>query len=523
MKSRLSAAILLWLLCALAPLAAGLAAWLGAAQASALSLSLVILPAAVLACALAAVLHRRLLAPLSAMAEGLARTSAGDYAADPAAAASGALGQAADLAAALTAALARLKTELGFARGILHGMATPFVVVDSDEVLRFTNANLLHLLQHEGRPEDFYGQNVAHFFYGDATRKTVLSTAMQERREITREVELTGRKGARRNIRIDASPVYDLSGALMGSLCVYADLSELRGSEARLLSQNQKIAAAAAQADAISRQMAEAAGRFAELVVESSRGAARQSARTAETATAMEEMNASVLEVAGNASSAAEHADQAGDKAREGQATVERAVAGIGEVARLTGELKKNLGSLGERAQAIGQIMNVIGDIADQTNLLALNAAIEAARAGDAGRGFAVVADEVRKLAEKTMTATKEVGEAVGAIQGVMRLSLTSMDEAAGAVDRSTSLASASGQVLSEIVAMVAATTDQVRAIAAAAEEQSATSEEIGRAVEDIRGIAEATSRDMGQAEGSVSQLTELAGELEGMIRAIRA
>ena len=64
-------------------------------------------------------------------------------------------------------------------------------------------------------------------------------------------------------------------------------------------------------------------------------------------------------------------------------------------------------------AEGIGRIMNVISDIADQTNLLALNAAIEAARAGDAGRGFAVVADEVRKLAEKTMTATKEVGDAI--------------------------------------------------------------------------------------------------------------
>lgn len=72
---------------------------------------------------------------------------------------------------------------------------------------------------------------------------------------------------------------------------------------------------------------------------------------------------------------------------------------------------------LGGQAENIGKVLGVINDIADQTNLLALNAAIEAARAGDAGRGFAVVADEVRKLAEKTMLATKEVGNAILAIQ----------------------------------------------------------------------------------------------------------
>ena len=121
----------------------------------------------------------------------------------------------------------------------------------------------------------------------------------------------------------------------------------------------------------------------------------------AETATAMEEMNATVLEVAKNASQAAGTSDGARQKAQEGSGIVGRVVTDIAQVQKQSQALKQDMEGLGKQAEGIGHIMNVISDIADQTNLLALNAAIEAARAGDAGRGFAVVADEVRKLAKR--------------------------------------------------------------------------------------------------------------------------
>ncbi|HWR04594.1 MAG TPA: methyl-accepting chemotaxis protein, partial [Humidesulfovibrio sp.] len=167
-------------------------------------------------------------------------------------------------------------------------------------------------------------------------------------------------------------------------------------------------------------------------IEQSRRGADHQSQRVAETATAMEEMNATVLEVAQNAGRAADTSENARKNAAQGAHVVEQAVTGIGEVQKSSEELKDDMAALGRQADGIGTVLSVISDIADQTNLLALNAAIEAARAGDAGRGFAVVADEVRKLAEKTMTATKEVGDAIRGIQDGTRKNLEGVERAAG-------------------------------------------------------------------------------------------
>jgi methyl-accepting chemotaxis protein len=133
---------------------------------------------------------------------------------------------------------------------------------------------------------------------------------------------------------------------------------------------------------------------------------------------------------------------------------VSDSVAAINTVQTQAKEMKNNLDQLGRQADQIGRIMTVIEDIADQTNLLALNAAIEAARAGDAGRGFAVVADEVRKLAEKTMNATKEVGEAIAAIQQGTQANIRGMDQSVSAIENATRLANQSGDALREILAL---------------------------------------------------------------------
>lgn len=213
-------------------------------------------------------------------------------------------------------------------------------------------------------------------------------------------------------------------------------------------------------------------------------GAANQKRYSSESSVAMEQMNASILEVARNASSAAEQANSARQKAVSGAEVVDHLTEAVTSVEKLTTRMMKRVNELGDQADGIGRIMGVITDIADQTNLLALNAAIEAARAGEAGRGFAVVADEVRKLAEKTMDATKEVGQSVQDIQSGVQGSIDEMTTAIEAVAKASELGIEADESLTGIVRIVETSADQAQAIATAAEEQSATSEEITRAID---------------------------------------
>jgi len=246
-------------------------------------------------------------------------------------------------------------------------------------------------------------------------------------------------------------------------------------------------------------------------------GADTQRHRMAETATAMESMNQSIMDVASNASEAASHNQLTRDRASEGAEVVQRSISSIGKVHEQTQSLKNSLAELAEQTQAIGAIMSVISDIADQTNLLALNAAIEAARAGESGRGFAVVADEVRKLAEKTMGATKEVGQAIASIQQHSKVNIQNMDEAARTVDEAMHLADASGAALREIVELVGRASDQVSAIAAAAEQQSAASEEIAASVEEVSRISEETAQGMESQVRTLGDLASLTQELRSL------
>ncbi|MDR1241237.1 MAG: methyl-accepting chemotaxis protein [Deltaproteobacteria bacterium] len=278
------------------------------------------------------------------------------------------------------------------------------------------------------------------------------------------------------------------------------------------------ILEAADQIDQVVNRLSAATEQLSAHIEQSGRGTETQRERVSRSATAMAEMNSTVMEVAKNAGIAAEGSDRARAKAAQGADIVQNSVRSINAVQEDTDKLRMNMENLGRQAESISTIMTVISDIADQTNRLALNAAIEAARAGEAGRGFAVVADEVRKLAEKTMAATKEVGNAIGGVQAGTRQSIAAVEQTTGNLNTATGLVQESGAALAGIVEEVSATAAQVSSIATAAEEQSAASEEISHSLEEINRMADENASAMRQSARAVSDLAQQSQELRTLV-----
>ncbi len=278
----------------------------------------------------------------------------------------------------------------------------------------------------------------------------------------------------------------------------------------------------AEEASGISRQVTGVSNELQTEIATVTNGASTQNTLIDETASAMNQMNASILDVARNASEAVEQAQASRQKANEGADIVSRSVKAISMVKERADESMVEMHSFTEQVTNITKIIGVISDIADQTNLLALNAAIEAARAGEAGRGFAVVADEVRKLAEKTMVATSEVSTVVSSIQNGVQSISQGVEKSAQAVEQAIALADESQSTLTTIVDLSQNTSAQIQSIATAAEEQSAASEQIARSVMEIKEIAGKALADMSDADQNLGSLVRLTESLDELIARLR-
>jgi len=258
------------------------------------------------------------------------------------------------------------------------------------------------------------------------------------------------------------------------------------------------------------------------LAVQMATGAEQVAAQAGTVATASEEMAATSQDIARNCYQAAESSQQANGTALSGAALLKGTLDAMNAITAQVRQSAETVEQLGKRSEQIEEIITTINDIADQTNLLALNAAIEAARAGDAGRGFAVVADEVRALAERTATATHEIGGMIKAIQSETGAAVKSMDVGVREVEKVAADASRSGESLQEIVSRIGDVTMQVNQIATAAEEQTATTNEISNNILQIREVVEGTARGAQGSATAASRMADLSANLQRLIGRFR-
>ncbi|MCG9700893.1 methyl-accepting chemotaxis protein [Vibrio natriegens] len=243
-----------------------------------------------------------------------------------------------------------------------------------------------------------------------------------------------------------------------------------------------------------------------------------QREQTANVATAMTEMSHSVQEVAQNAQSSLEMVQRVESASEEGRNIMSGNISTINQLETRLHESVSAVSELQKMSAQIGSILDVIRNIAEQTNLLALNAAIEAARAGDQGRGFAVVADEVRVLASRTTESTTEIESMISNLQSSSQSANHVIQSCMNDMEESVEQASKANSSMEEIQALIIEISQMSTHISQAAAEQSETSADIARSIEDINNIADESYQAMSNIAQTSESLTHLAHQQNSLV-----
>ncbi|MCP3140648.1 methyl-accepting chemotaxis protein [Pyxidicoccus xibeiensis] len=289
---------------------------------------------------------------------------------------------------------------------------------------------------------------------------------------------------------------------------VSAAFTTMRAHLADVMSQLQR---AGAQISATTEEILSTSGRY-------EAGATEQASSLDETSATTEELARSARQIAENAGSVSEIAHRTLGAAEQGQGSAEAFLGSMARMRQDNGAIASAVVRLNKRVQQIGKIVEFINGVADKSDLLALNAELEGTKAGEVGRGFSLVAAEMRRLAENVLESTKEIEGLIEEVREASAAAVSATEGGVRAVETGTTLAQQVSESLRQIVDLAGQTSDAVRSISLATQQQQTGTDQLAETMADILRITQQSLNATKQVSTANTDLLVLARDLRGVV-----